>query len=72
MGTIRRLFLCYCPLVVVDPYKDLNYGEIESYEYAERSGIKVVEPEKEKTSKKKVDRYFCFICDPPQWIYFEN
>ena len=73
MKTIRTLFLCFCPLVVTDPYKGIRYGEIESYEYTEHSGIKVIEPEKEKLNKKKkVDRYFCFICDPPQWIYYRD
>lgn len=72
MKAIKTLFLCFCPLVVVDPYKDIRYGEIESYDYAESNKIRVIEPEKEKTIKKEVEKYFCFVCNPPQWIYFEK
>ncbi len=72
MKAIKTLFLCFCPLVITDPYKNIRYGEIETYDYTEPHKIKIIEPEKEKPTKRKTDRYFCFVCNPPQWIYFEN
>ena len=58
-------------IVILDPYKDIRYGQIDVYDYSKSSKIIITTPEKEKRTKKKdtASRYFCFVCDPPRWVY---
>ena len=60
-------------LVVINPYKNLNYREINVYNLKRKDfRIKVTEPEKDKNKKEvKHEMQFCFLCNPPQYIEVE-
>ncbi len=60
-------------LVVINPYKSLNYRKINVYNLGRKDfRIMVTEPEKDKNKKEvKYEMQFCFICNPPQYAPVE-
>lgn len=59
-------------LVVINPYKNLNYSKINVYNLKRRDHrIVVTESEKEKSKKVSFEMQFCFICNPPQYVPVE-
>ena len=60
-------------LVVINPYKSLNYRKINVYNLGRKDfRIMVTEPEKDKNKKEvKYEMQFCFICNPPQYMQVE-
>lgn len=68
-----KQFLISLILVVINPYKGLDYSKINVYVIDEKSyGIVLVEPEKDKNKKQvKYEMQFCFVCNPPRYIEVE-
>ncbi len=59
-------------LVVINPYKNLNYSKINVYQLKnEDKRLIVIEPEKQEKKKAKYEMQFCFICNPPQYVPVE-
>ncbi len=68
-----KQFLISLILVVINPYRGLDYSKINVYVIDEKNyGIILIEPEKDKNKKQvKYEMQFCFVCNPPQYIQVE-
>ena len=67
-----HLLTCFLfTIVITDPYADITYGEIDVYEYNEKSE----KQSKRKRKPRKRDAYkkkklvWCWMCDPPRLVY---
>ena len=60
-------------IVITDPYADLEYGEIDVYEYDNEDRKSKTAPRKKRQRKrdryKKKKKIWCWMCSPPRWIY---
>lgn len=71
---MSRLFLYLFLIVIVDPYKGLNYRAINIYHISENVSyeIETVGPEEEEKeeSLNSTQYIWCNICFPPQYISY--
>ena len=70
---MRILWIILFTIVITDPYADLEYGEIDIYEYDKPSEKQPKKKRKYRSKyrrKKNQSRLWCSMCLPPRWIYF--
>jgi len=68
-----KSFFISLVLVIVNPYRGLDYSRINVYVIDEQNyEILLIKPEKDKSNKKvRYEMQFCFICNPPQYAPVE-
>ena len=73
MSIVKPLLCLLITVVIIDPYADIIYGEIDVYEYNETPAKKPKKKRKFRGKyrrKKNKSRLWCSMCLPPRWIYF--
>lgn len=67
---IKYLFIFI--LIVVNPYKNLNYSKINVYQLKSNDKrLFVTKPERERKKRVKYEMQLCFICNPPKYVPVE-
>tara|TARA_R100000501_G_C2577501_1_gene82006 strand:- start:447 stop:659 length:213 start_codon:yes stop_codon:yes gene_type:complete len=68
---MRMVWIFLFTLVIIDPYADIKYGEIDVYEYDEPAENQPKKKRKYRSKyrkKKSLGRIWCSMCDPPRWL----
>ena len=71
MRSVWSLLCILFTIVIIDPYADIKYGEVDVYEYEDTSEK---QPKKKRRARKrdsykKKKRIWCWMCNPPRWLY---
>ena len=75
MSASKTVILLLYTIVIIDPYANIKYGEIDVYTYP-KYNFQIAQEEKASKKRRfkskyrrKKKRVWCGVCSPARWLY---